>query len=803
MVGRRRRIIRTGLASGVGLVAAVLVLSAAVPLPPGLLDLSGVVSTRLLDSEGRLLHEYLSPERERLHWVDLSGISPDFLRTIVFKEDRRFFSHHGVDLPAVARALADNIRSGRVVSGGSTITMQLSRDLLGDRPRTLGSKIREAMLSLRLERFLDKDAILLQYVNRAPFGNQARGVERASQLYFHKPASNLSLAESAFLAVIPRSPSDLNPYRRREKVETRAHALLRRMALEGVITEEDEIIALAEQVHLRQKRTPFKAPHLNQYLSGRDWGITPSAVVTSIDLRLQEEAEAALTAELSLLNEHRVHNGAVVVMENATGRVLAFVGSADFGDEDIQGQNNGVTALRQPGSALKPFTYALALEDGMTLSTLVADLEAHFPSATGNYSPRNFSNRYYGPVRLREALANSLNVSAVKVAQKVGPGRILALLRKAGFDSLGEDADYYGLGLTLGNGEVSLLELTAAYAALARGGRSVDPVLVTEVLNEKGEKTPLAPPRPPTQILSPAIAYLVGDVLSDMNARMATFGVLSPLNFPYRVAAKTGTSRNFTDNWTVGFTREITVGVWVGNFDATPMAGISGITGAGPVFHRVMTAAMEGRDTDWVRAPESLTRVRVCALSGGLATEACPGTIEELFVQGTGPKDRCAFHRLVDLDDRNGLLAHRGTPQGHRQTVPFAVFPAPYTEWARAEGVPAPPAAQSPLGSGAVDYAAGRLSILYPDNSQVYIMDPTIPVRYQTVLPRVDTDEPLARIETVLDGRTLGRSTLADLVRIPLSPGRHRMRVQDPVSGVRSAEVEFRVVTASEVGYYW
>ena len=773
------------------------------PISEEVFDLSDTVSTRLVDAQGRLLHEYLSHEQERLHWINLQAVSPDFLRTTVFKEDRRFYYHPGIDPLAVARAIVSNIRAGHVVSGGSTITMQLARNLTGERPRTLVNKIREAVFALRLERELTKDEILLQYVNRIPFGNQARGVERASQLYFHKPASNLSLAESAFLTVIPRSPTDLNPYRSEEKVTGRAHVLLNRMAEKKAITFEEQIIATAEPIRIREKLTPFRAPHLNQYLARQEWGAEPSSITTTIDLRLQNEAEAALNAELSLLKNHRVQNGAVIVLDNHTGQVLAFVGSRDFTNNDILGQNNGCTAQRQPGSTLKPFTYALALDNGLTLSTVVADVEAHFPAAAGNYSPRNFNNRFYGPVRLREALANSLNVSAVKVAQKVGSSRILELLRGSGFISLKEDAEYYGLGLTLGNGEVSLLELAAAYAMLARGGVTVDPVFVRQVLDETGIEMKLPIAAYPKRVLQPEIAYLIADVLSDMNARMASFGVLSPLNFPYRVAAKTGTSRNFTDNWTVGFTPEITVAVWVGNFDATPMAGISGITGAGPVFNRIMTAAMEGREVTWFKPPEALARTKVCTLSGDLPTESCPGTIEEYFVNETAPSKSCSLHRTVVLDSRNGLLAHDGTPERFRQSNLFAIFPAPYAEWAKAEGVPVPPSTHSPLGTGDVILTAKRLNIIYPDNGQTYIMDPFIPDRYQTILPRIDTDEPLASLETLLDGEVLGRSTVLAPVRIPLSPGKHRVEIRDPVSGVRSREVRFNVATPEEKGYYW
>lgn len=802
-----RRWARTALLGGGGLSLALvlgwLALPWIAPLPPEVLDLSREISTRVTDREGGVLHELLSQEGTRLYWVPLDEMSREVREAFVFKEDRRFFRHPGVDPLALARAAGQDLATLRVVSGGSTITMQLARDLLGSRPRTLSSKAAEALLALRIERQVGKDRILEQYLNRAPFAGGVRGVERAAQAYFHKSASQLSLGEAAFLAVIPRAPGLLDPYGNPDEIRRRARVLLARMEAGGAIGREAGEMARAEPVRVRERRTPFRAPHLVQYLDRREWGHTPSLLATTIDPRLQEEAEAALRVEISDLRDRGVKNGAVVALENSTGKVLAFVGSTGFFDEEVAGQNNGVIALRQPGSALKPFTYALGLSRGMTLAELVPDVEAHFSAGDGVYSPKNFSGRYYGPVRVREALANSLNVSAVKVAQRVGVRDLLPFLREAGFSSLDRDFDHYGLGLTLGNGEVSLLELTTAFAAFARGGKTVSPVLVTEVRDELGRRFPQAPSPLGRNIFSPQVAYLVGDVLSDENARMMSFGVLTPLNFPYRVAVKTGTSRNFTDNWCVGFTREVTVGVWVGNFDSTPMKGVSGITGAGPVFHRVMTAAMEGSDAGWFPEPEGIGRTAVCTLSGKLPTDACRGTIEELFLAAVPPRERCDYHRLVPVDRRNGLRADGSIPPELVRQDRYAVFPAQYLEWARAEGVPAPPSAFSPYCLDAPRPAARRLALLYPKPEERFILDDLIPRRYQTVLPRLDADEPLAEVDWFLDGELLGKAPVQEPLRLPLSPGRHDVEVADPRTGARSAKVSFEVLRPDELGYFW
>ncbi len=782
------------------------------PLPGDLLEISGSVSTRYLDREGRILHESLSGEEQRLHWVELGDISPHVVRAFIYKEDSRFYRHPGIDGVAVARALWQNLRAGRVVSGGSTITQQLARIIVGSGtrgsgPRTLTVKVHEAILAVRMEREFDKETILTHYLNRAPFGNQVRGVEKAAQLYFHKSAAGLSPAESAFLAVIPRSPTNLNPYRNLNGVRVRARTLIERMEKEKVIDWETARLALTEPLEVRERRSPFRAPHLIQYLARNlaqaNWNVTPSAIRTTLDSRLQQEAEAALDSELAPLKKHGVNNGAVVVLENSTGNVLAFVGSRDFTDDEIQGQNNGATSPRQPGSALKPFTYALGLTDGMTLSSIVADIEAHFPALEGNYSPRNFNNRFYGPVRVREALANSLNVSAVKTAQRVGVESLMEFLEALGITTLTREPEHYGLGLTLGNGEVPLLELTAAYAALARGGLGVTPRFVEEVRDERGNPITIGNLSTAHRVMNREVAWLITDVLSDENARIGSFGVLNPLNFPFKVAAKTGTSWNFTDNWTMGFTNEITVGVWVGNFNGSPMRGVSGITGAGPVFNRVMSAAMEGRKKVWPEKPDGIVQMKVCTLSGKRTTDACRGAILESFVDGTQPTDDCSYHRLIAVDGRNGLLAHANTPERFLRMASYAVLPAPYAEWARAEGVPSPPADHSPLNAGNVILTARRLSLLYPDGRQRYIMDPFIPEKYQTILPRIDSDEPLARVETILDGLVLGSSRILEPLRVPLTPGLHKLMVRDPVSGTESQVVSFEVVRPEEVGYFW
>jgi penicillin-binding protein 1C len=321
-----------------------------------------------------------------------------------------------------------------------------------------------------------------------------------------------------------------------------------------------------------------------------------------------------------------------------------MVGSKEFFDDLHDGQVNGATSLRQPGSALKPFTYGLALEKGMTAAEILEDRDFYFPTPEGSYSPRNYDLKFHGKVRLRQALACSYNVPAVSLLESLGPDLLYQRLRKAGFESLTQSPAHYGVGLTLGNGEVTLLELSRAYSALARGGLYIEEKSILECFDSEEKEIPLQKEEKPVKIFSPEIAFIITDILSDKDARVPAFGYLSPLNLPFDCAAKTGTSADFRDNWTIGYTTKYTVGVWVGNFDAKSMHNISGVTGCGPLFKDIMLLLESGNPAVKFNENRKLTKARICPLSGKLATEHCPGAIEDVFIPGTEPREYCPIH---------------------------------------------------------------------------------------------------------------------------------------------------------------
>jgi penicillin-binding protein 1C len=432
-----------------------------------------LTSLQILDRNGVLLRQVLSQDEAISHWVSLSKISPYLIKATLASEDKRFYNHWGVDFLALLRALKQNLAAGAIVSGGSTITQQLAKNLYHLKSRTLLNKAWEALLALRLELWLTKMEILELYFNRVSYGNLTTGIEAASQQYFSKPSLYLSLAEAAFLAAIPRAPSYYDPYSNLNAVKHRQVEIIQKMQNLNFITAKEAEAALQEKLKLKPARLAFRAPHWCNYILSvlKTHQLNHiSKVKTTLDLYLQQEVERLLRQHIDRLKDYEVTNAAALVMKNDTNEILALVGSYNFWNKDRQGQVDGVLALRQPGSAVKPFTYALALESGMTPSELIADLETHFPTAQGNFSPLNYDEKYHGPVRLRNALACSYNVCAVAVLHRLGVEKLLKTLKELGLQHLNQSATYYGLALTLGCAEASLLEMVRAYKTLANNG---------------------------------------------------------------------------------------------------------------------------------------------------------------------------------------------------------------------------------------------------------------------------------------------------------------------------------------------
>jgi len=583
------------------------------------------------DRSGDPLGTILASDAAHAVAVPIAQISPRFLAAIVAAEDARFAVHGAVDVPALLRATREYLIEGEARSGGSTIAMQLAR-LIDPTPGTIRGKLAQIATAQRIAIRSSKTAILEAYANRVPMGGNLYGVEAAARTYFGEPAADLDLAQAALLAAIPNDPSRLAPDVDWKALRARQRYVLERMVATGAIAPSQAAGAYAESLTVRRHDAGIEdAPHalFSIYPSV---AAGPSPVRTTLDLGLQRFVAAQTRDVVAALGAFHVTDGAAVVIDNHTGAVLAYAGSPDYFSDELLGRNDGVRALRQPGSSLKPFTYELALERGAIRSTtILADVPSAYSLPGGKlYQPADYSGRFSGPVRVRYALANSLNAPAVAVLARLGVGPLLERLHALGFVHLDRPASYYGLGLTLGSGEVSLWELAQAYATIARRGSFVPLRLLAD-----------APAPAPRQIGDPRMWELVTDMLADAHARAKSFGVHSVLEMPFAAAVKTGTSSDFRDTWTVGFTRDYTVAAWVGNFDGSAMRGVSGVTGAGPLWNRIMLHLHERLEPAPFDAPAGFASVPICATTGYAPRGDCPAIVREWVL----PRDLASVER--------------------------------------------------------------------------------------------------------------------------------------------------------------
>jgi penicillin-binding protein 1C len=580
------------------------------------------------DRGGAVLGTILASDASHAVEVPLDRVSPAFLDAIVAAEDARFYRHGAIDVPALARAAREFAIYGEPRSGGSTIAMQLARLLHPS------GKLAQIAGAERIAIRSGKDAILEAYVNRVPMGGNLYGVEAASRAYFGEPASDLDLAQASLLAAIPNDPGRLLPDGDWRALRGRQRYVLDRMVALGMIPASQAAEAFAESLHLRRHDSGIgDAAHALFFLYSQ---LPPGQgrVRTTIDRSLQRFVQAQTEDVVGALQGYHVNDAAALVVDNATGEVLAYVGSPDYFADEILGRNDGVQALRQPGSSLKPFTYELALETGtISSTTILADVPSTYAIPGGRlYQPADYSGRFSGPVRVRYALANSLNVPAVHVLSDLGVSQLLQRLHALAFAHLDRPAEYYGLGLTLGGGEVSLWELVQAYSTMARTGSSQSIHLLPGTATAR-------------TIGDPGTWALIGDILADPHARAKAFGVHSVLEMPFWAAVKTGTSSDFRDTWTVGFTRRYTVGVWVGNFDGSAMRGVSGVTGAGPLWNRIMLHLHESDEPPPYPPPPGYVRTPICATTGHAPLPDCSAVVEEYVL----PRDLASVRRPVPM----------------------------------------------------------------------------------------------------------------------------------------------------------
>jgi penicillin-binding protein 1C len=660
-------------------------------------------TTRILDRNGNVLYEILDPTAGRRTYVPLDKISPYLVAATLATEDKGFYSHPGFDLGAIGRAFLQNAQTGGVASGASTITQQLARTLLFTPEERVEQsyrrKVREAILAAEITRRYTKDEILELYLNENYYGNLAYGVEAAAETYFGVSADQLTFAQAAFLAGLPQAPSVYDVYTSPEVVFNRLEDVLtliyqdsqeqgciyvsnspQRVCVDPVMVV--EAVNEIKNTQFTQQAVQMRFPHWVTYIrSLLEAQYDPQTiyrsgfqVYTTLDPDLQEAAETIVKEQVASMVDQRATDGALVSIQPSTGEILAMVGSADFYNEEIDGQVNMAVSPRQPGSAMKPLTYLAAFEKGWTPATLLWDVPTEFtPSGKPDdpgpaYEPVNYDGEFHGPVTVRSALANSFNIPAVKALQFVGiyddpttpiPDGFINFAKRLGITSLTRDD--YGLSLTLGGGDVSLLELTGAYAAFANSGRRIPPVAITKITDFNGNIVYEYKPSQGEQVLRPEHAFLVSSILSDNEARQAMFGRNSVLNLPFDAAAKTGTTNDYRDNWTVGYTPDLVTGVWVGNADYTPMIHSTGLSGAAPIWSQFMSYAVPeitgGAPTSFNR-PGGIIEQVICAISGTFPSEWCPEETTEIFVadQPPLPSEKDLWQKPV-IDTWTGLIA--------------------------------------------------------------------------------------------------------------------------------------------------
>ena len=580
---------------------------------PGFDPLIQTHSVMMTDRFGIPLRE-LYTEGLSKQWVSLADVPPTYLTMLVMSEDKRFFWHPGIDPIAITRALIQNRKAKKRFSGASTLTQQWVKLVSGKtQSRGVSEKIKEMCLALLLELKYSKKTMLEAYINTVYFGYQTQGLSAAAQFYFGKSPKALSLMEQAALIAIAKSPVGYNPIIHPKAVDLLAKQILRKAGYSSEIQ-----VPLVVQPHFRV----FSAPHFIHYVQSTSLVSGQNRCVTTLDSSIQNQVTLILQQELEKLKRANVKNAACVVVEVKTGAILAYVGSQDFFSKQYQGEVDGVQSKRQPGSALKPFVYEYAFEQGYTPASVLPDLPLTYFSNRGYYTPKNYSETYLGHVSIRTALSNSLNAPVLFLANQLPLTEILNRLRSVGFKSLTQHADYYGLGLVLGNGEVSLLELAQAYTCLANAGRFIP---LNPVLSMSKPETYSFP-----QVMDETDSYLITSILSDDVARQYAFGRHSSLNQNFPCAVKTGTSTNYRDNWCIGYTPDFVVAVWVGNFDNSAMYGVSGVTGAGPIWHRVMKFVVDQRQTPF-EVPPNVIKKTICQDSFQVATKFCPYTMLELF----------------------------------------------------------------------------------------------------------------------------------------------------------------------------
>lgn len=728
-------------------------------------------SIQITDRNGQLLYDIIEGEGRNIPLA--TDAIPECMKdATIAVEDKNFYKNSGVDIVGIIRAVWLNLENDGIVSGASTITQQVARNLiLSEEERFQQSytrKIREALLAIELTQRFSKDEILGLYLNQMYYGGLSYGVEAASQTYFGKPAEDLVLAECALLAGLPQAPSYYDPYTKTEEVLARQKIVLSLMEKENFITETERMDAENYSFHFNPSPYPINAPHfvwmvkhqIDQLYEDGTLNREQSIIVrTTLDLDYQEIAENSISNQLEKyqLNQAQidknVNNAALVVLDPNSGEVLALVGSVDYFDASINGAVNMATSPRQTGSALKPFIYALALdptsENVWTAATPIFDISTTFLIRDGKaYIPSNYDLLEHGIVSLRDALGSSLNIPAVKTLEKVGIEETVDFLKQMGISSI-DDPENYDLSLALGGGQISLLELSNGYGVFANGGNYYENTILLDIHTPEGEILFENETKSAQRVLDTRVAWMISDILSDDVAREIGFGLNSTLKIDRPAAVKTGTTTNFHDNWTIGYTPDLVVGVWVGNSNFEAMHDVSGLTGAAPIWHETIRNLMQGKPEQEFKQPNGIVENEVCTLSGLLPTSACQKVRNEWFLEETVPSDFDDVYVEVELDFLTGRLANESTPENRKQSEVVYSLPEEIENWARNQGW----LLLADLEEGFdINENDALIELISPTPKTVYRIDPNFDISSQQILVEAKVNSEIEAVSFWIDG---------------------------------------------------
>ena len=730
-------------------------------------------STRVFDCDGQILRAFTASDDIWRYHSDLDELSPLLIKMVLAYEDQWFNWHPGLNPVSIVRAALTNYREGRIVCGGSTLTMQIAR-MIEPKERTFASKLKEAFRTIQLEMLYSKDELLEIYFNLAPYGGNIEGVTAAAHLYFGKPPDRLSVGEIALLAALPNSPTQLRPDLHPKLARKGREKVLTRLRKIEAISETQFREALSEPIPTSRQPVPFRIPHLADYLKQRE--PHRARLNTTIDSRVQTLCENLLRAHVFDLKRQNISNAAAVVIDNRTRAVLAMVGSADFFDAKYAGQVNGALAPRSPGSTLKPFVYALAMEQGLiSPKSILEDVPVDY----SGYLPVNFDDKYHGVVSADEALRLSLNVPAINLTAALRQKGIYSLLKKAQFSTIDQPRERYGLPIILGACEVTLLELTNLYACLANGGRYAPFRLL--------QTTPLAEGE---AIFSDATAFIITEILSEVSRPDMPACWEFSLNLP-KVSWKTGTSYGHKDAWSIGYNPEVTIGVWVGNFSGEGAPGLVGAEAAAPLLFDLFNAICGGKTIPWFEMPDGLDVRQVCAVSGMPATVVCPVTCEEIFIPGVSPDEPCTIHQRFTIDDKTGarLCPHCRQGRAHHEEV-FELWPAKLATWMLRNGHPIQQIpAHFPKCTSLI---SGRGPVIRsPSDNCDYVIRQGVDPKFQKILLDASVPNHIKKIFWFIDGNLISAGTPDEKAFYTPSRGTHKLVCIDDLG--RSTNMELKI----------